>query len=369
VVEGPVRFDEAMLSFLSLSSIPKGASPMRRRGFTLIELLVVIAIIGVLIALLLPAVQAAREAARRSQCINNLKQLGLAVQNYIDINGALPPTGTNQTLVFNDFSMKTRFLPYMEQTPLYDAINQAQFYNSTFNTTACVTTVSTFLCPSDGNENRRVPGNAPGFTFGECNYGNNIGTCLNFYGGRFDGPAYSLSPGNIISATVSLATIKDGTSSTAIHSEWVKGKSIAADGPNMIYVSPVTYTVNSSPPAPTVDLVTSVRDLAAGCQNSTVKSTMATRGYSWMYMSCGIGGGYSHIMTPNKKACYFSNHNANPNAIKEVTLVGASSAHPGGVNVGMLDGSVKFIKDTVSVQTWTAIGTMNRGEVVSSDSY
>src|SRR4051812_40453631 len=98
-----------------------------RRGFTLIELLVVIAIIAVLIALLLPAVQAAREAARRSQCVNNLKQMGLAIMNYESSNGSLPPVGsTTPTGVgasFQNQSLKTRILPFMEQQPLYNTIN------------------------------------------------------------------------------------------------------------------------------------------------------------------------------------------------------------------------------------------------------
>src|SRR5690348_10437252 len=99
---------------------------MKRRGFTLIELLVVIAIIAVLIALLLPAVQAAREAARRSQCVNNLKQMGLAVQNYIDSQGAVPPTGVNiptGTQPVGTFGMKPRLLPYMEQAMMFNALN------------------------------------------------------------------------------------------------------------------------------------------------------------------------------------------------------------------------------------------------------
>lgn len=343
---------------------------MRRRGFTLIELLVVIAIIAVLIALLLPAVQAAREAARRSQCVNNLKQLGLGLQNYIDTNGALPPTGTNQSLVPNDFGMKPRILPYLEQQPLYNAMNQVQRYNTVANVTVTSAAVNVFLCPSDGNKTSRIMSADQGRTFGETNYGNNIGTCLNFAGSRFDGPAYSLSPGNIIAATVTLASIRDGTSNTVIHSEWVKGKG-AADGLNMVYTLPITYKVGSTPPLLPAGVLASVQSVSQQCQASTTKTKMTTKGFSWMFMACGIGGGYSHINTPNKKACYYENHagTQNPNYIKEVTVVGASSAHSGGVNVGMLDGSVRFAKDSISPQTWISIATMDGGEIVSADSF
>src|SRR5438093_5986630 len=108
-----------------------------RHAFTLIELLVVITIIGALIALLLPAVQAAREAARRTQFVNNLKQIGLAIANYESSNGCLPPHGMNQPAAnMNDFSMKVRILPYMEQQVIFNAFNQSFDFNAVVNPTA-----------------------------------------------------------------------------------------------------------------------------------------------------------------------------------------------------------------------------------------
>ena len=147
---------------------------MRRRGFTLIELLVVVSIIAVLIALLLPAVQGARESARRTQCVNNLKQLCLAINNYATSAGALPPTGTtnpspvpgnpNFSMPTNNFGMKARILPYLEQQQLYNALNQGYIAESATgeNDTIVTTQVAAFLCPSDVN----VPVGAYGFVNG-----------------------------------------------------------------------------------------------------------------------------------------------------------------------------------------------------------
>jgi prepilin-type N-terminal cleavage/methylation domain-containing protein/prepilin-type processing-associated H-X9-DG protein len=348
-------------------------------GFTLIELLVVIAIIAVLIALLLPAVQAAREAARRSQCVNNLKQLGLAVQNYASAIGSLPPTanttpapaGIGST---NDFSMLARLLPFLEQQPLFNSLNHTQVYNAVENGTASSTFVRTFTCPSDPTTIQRGMANYPNHDFGDYNYYNNIGTCLTFYGNTFDGPAYTM--GTNYGPVVTLATATDGTSNTAMFSEGMKGWNITADGPWMVYLSPLNFSttapISPTVPAGSTSLQSTLQTIGATCQSSTSQSLLTTKGVSWADDDCGSGGGYSHIMPPNKKACFFLNQNhsaLNYFLDATATMIGASSWHAGGVNVGFMDGSVKFIKNSISLGTWGAISTMHGGEIVSADSY
>jgi prepilin-type N-terminal cleavage/methylation domain-containing protein/prepilin-type processing-associated H-X9-DG protein len=350
---------------------------MKRRGFTLIELLVVIAIIAVLIALLLPAVQAAREAARRTQCVNNLKQLALAVQNYADVVGALPPSAMCDSSTQGNgcyfwhpiFGMKARVLPFLEQQALYNALNQGGYYDYSFdaiqNFTVRTTQISTFLCPSDAN----VPcgttsiSGQPSRQLGYTSYPNNIGTFLRNNGGKFDGPFYIL--GSTASPTITLASITDGTSNTALWSEFIRGKNTAKpgaqDGLHEVYQDAADKNQSGVPIAlPTI---------VANCQASTARVS-DNKGQDWVSEWCGEGGCYSHIMPPNRRACWFDEVDTAsemPGFHSDHSLVGASSNHSGGVNVSFLDGSVRLIKESINPMTWWAIATRAGGEIVGAD--
>jgi prepilin-type N-terminal cleavage/methylation domain-containing protein/prepilin-type processing-associated H-X9-DG protein len=350
---------------------------MRSRAFTLIELLVVIAIIAVLIALLLPAVQAAREAARRAQCVNNLKQLSLAVQNYISVNDALPPTAicasaNTANACFGrtpDFSMKARLLPFMEQPAIYNSLNFSALYNTVSNTTGRCQQIASLACPSDGNNPSMVVTLTLG-TFtgspGSTSYPNTIGTIApETTGASVDGPAYYSGTTAPNSTVVTLATVTDGTTNTAIFSEFVRYKSSAGNGTFQIYQD----TADSA------KVFIPLATIAANCQASTLiapagngtSSVDGIKGLDWLFQHCGSGGCYSHIQTPNKKGCYFTGSKTAGHPTS--TVIGASSNHPGGANVAFLDGSVKFVKDSVSQATWWAISTKAGGEVVSADSF
>ena len=302
------------------------------RGFSLIELLVVISIIGVLVMMLLPAVQAAREAARRIQCTNSLKQIGLAMHNYHDSLGSFPP-GSKQIV---SGTWQLFLLPYVEQEPLFNAwnmsANAADFYcNGKGQATVVGTLVATFLCP-DNTKNTyadSVTGVELTRTSYVVNYGNaNIQRSSAdpnnlFVGGAPFGDIYGVGTKVPASSTTTTAQFKDGLSNTMMVSEDVHGQMTDMRGVvwHGFYAA---FTAQLSPNSKAPDI------LSAPCYNDPPCSSQPA------------GSSY---------------YNA------------ARSRHPGGVNVLMADGSVRFVKDTITLQAWRALATMYGGEVVSADAY
>jgi prepilin-type N-terminal cleavage/methylation domain-containing protein/prepilin-type processing-associated H-X9-DG protein len=337
-----------------------------RHAFTLIELLVVIAIIAVLIALLLPAVQAAREAARRSQCVNNLKQFGLALQNYTDTNGALPPASSTlgSTVLggMNNFSKKPRILPYMEQNAIYNSLNMSYVQESAQNATNLTTQINVFNCPSDGNNpsSTYAVSGAGTLAIAYTSYPDNLGTIHTNNGGMYDGPGYDLGV-STYGPTLTLASVTDGTSNTASWSEIVRGRGgTTIQGPNQVYLMTI--------PLPTANTYVPLVTYLNACKTSNTlpNPIFDYKGRIWGTDYAAQGGGYSHIMTPNLKACIFSGQSQ---PLQQTAMcVGASSFHSGGVNVGFLDGSVRFVKDSVSQQTWWGISTKASGEIIDGGS-
>jgi prepilin-type N-terminal cleavage/methylation domain-containing protein/prepilin-type processing-associated H-X9-DG protein len=313
----------------------------QRRGFTLIELLVVIAIIGVLIALLLPAVQAAREAARRAQCTNNLKQIALALHNYLDSRGALP--GSYLVYPTTEFSALSMILPQLEQSNLFNALNFTFPYADPVNTTVMNTTVNGFICPSDYPNPMPARG-------AQTNYMADMGSWIVWQ--MAAGPNTGLANPNGVfwgNSATKIAEITDGMSNTAFFSERV-----LADGSNAI-VSPI-YDVFFSPASPTT-----LDDAVAQCQ--AVDITNLANQFPLFMGAPWVNGQhiFLHVSAPNTRSCGFF--------IYLRAVMPPSSRHPGGVNVAFGDGRVQFVKDSVNLVAWRALGTRSGGEVISADSY
>jgi prepilin-type N-terminal cleavage/methylation domain-containing protein len=303
---------------------------VHRRGFTLIELLVVIAIIAVLIALLLPAVQAAREAARRVQCVNNLKQLGLSVHNYISVNNCFPPLFANYSTVAGSsppltsgawpLSWAVALLPNLEQQQLFNSANYSYGASDFPNYTLTHTKLNALVCPSES-----LP-TGPYISNTWTNYAANFGGPASL--AAWSGPFVPMSDSNVGTSgaylnkntgTVGLQSILDGTTSTCMFSEKLIGVASPSTGgivPGSSLARRVVFSVTSV--AVQNDLggaagLTQATTFVQGCQ-SVPGTQQAYGNNSWagaVWNGSHSGtlnfNSYDHVNTPNKLSCVDSN--------------------------------------------------------------
>jgi prepilin-type N-terminal cleavage/methylation domain-containing protein/prepilin-type processing-associated H-X9-DG protein len=352
---------------------------MRRRpslGFTLIELLVVIAIIAVLIALLLPAVQAAREAARRSQCVNNLKQFGLAIHNYHSSLDCVPYGEFDMSDGCDQWSGIPGLLPYLEQSVMYNAMNIVVISGSgtacgTYypkNTTVTYARLNFLLCPTDSDRLTNSEGHVNYcFNFGSkpFRYSTNPSGPFVVEATSWQGVAYGSSIGRFTNIT-------DGLSQTAAMSERIKGLgngwNLGSSNSQITSVDPSYPTTVQINLAATTDADVGAAMYQAKCKAINYRtSTPGSFGNFGGFWHMGLNGNtaYNHVMTPNTWTCAYGQ----PDTNHPQGALNPSSHHAGGVSVLFCDGSVKFIKDSIAPQTWWGIGSRSGGEVVSQDAY
>ncbi len=305
----------------------------RRFGFTLIELLVVIAIIAILIGLLVPAVQKVREAASRTRCINNEKQIGLALHAYHDVNKRLPMGQFNlfandSTINYNRACWFQMILPYVEQSALYNGMIGSLTTSGNYaysNAPGRETIVATFMCSSDPGSPKNMTAGAASAAASQGFHSNYVLCAGNTLFGNAGGGA-SLNGVFYPLSKTKMTDITDGTSNTAFGSEVILVPDTGShDLRGRVYNTWQGNVLFSTLYPPN----TTVGDQSDYC----IAAPMAP---------CAALGGSNLVQS-------------------------ARSMHPGGVNVLMGDGTVRFVSNSVSTTTWNAVGSRSSGEILGSD--
>jgi prepilin-type N-terminal cleavage/methylation domain-containing protein/prepilin-type processing-associated H-X9-DG protein len=311
-------------------------SSRARHGFTLIELLAVVSIVAILIALILPAVQSARETARRLGCISNLKQFGLAINNYHSVHNMFPPARLKNSKGWstNGMSCHAYVLPYLELNALFDSINfgfadyESPHSPLVENRTSRQTKVGIFLCPSDGNAHHTN------------NYRFNRGRFGGLQSARWDGPfSFGFIPCQ--------ASVTDGLSNTAFVSEHPGGSFLEAAQTHTRDVS--IPDIKMSVPS----IIISDAQIATICSTNNVAYWSRFSGRYWLHYSL-MQTDYNHMGLPNdtRNSCSVQDYGVHP----------PRSFHPAGVNLLYGDGHSEFIKDSIGSPVWASLGTRDAGD-------
>ena len=375
--------------------------PRAGRGFTLIELLVVISIIAVLIALLLPAVQSARESARRAQCTNNMKQLALALHNYQTSHNAFPLGGTPASVPgqacctqggWGSWSAQAMLLPFVEQAAVYSAlnlnmVNRGNGTGEATNSTGVTTRLAAFLCPSTATftqgtfQNMPWPGNS---------YFASTGSSLSWYGNDPKLGKYASTPNGPFAVggpALGPQHMVDGLSNTVAFGEWRLGDfddSVlspqdigGSNNPGLFAAGDVNMASKyASFPAGAGYLAAALQACDACVKANNCPGIAGNNGGGTHYSFNGrlwAEGMYAHalgnLVVPPNAPYHYCQFETGGSDTDSGAINGLSSWHPGGANVAMADGSVRFLKDSISYGTLWALGSRAQREVIPADAY